>query len=153
SRSTPQARNENKKEGDLNMASGSYALRAPKPGAIIVPTRGLLPHQWRKLSDSWFHPWILCSAGAVCFLAMLISTGIVSQHPASSSFIMASSGQSYSIQIGGTPPKSSAATMAHSETTPKDTGTPATASQRLVRINQADESQYASAGEHDTWAY
>lgn len=135
------------------MASGSYALRVPKPGAILAPTRGLLPHQGRKPSDSWFHPWVLCSAGAICFLAMLISTAIVSQHPTLSSFITTSSDQSYSIQIGGNPLNSGAVPMAHSETAPKNMGTSTTASQRLVRINQTDEAQYASALEHDTWAY
>ncbi len=136
------------------MASGSYALRTPEPVAIIAPTRagGWLLHQWRKPSDSWFHPWVLCPAGAVCFLAMLISTGIVSQHPASSSFITTSGGQSYSIQIGGNPPNSGAATMANTETAPKNMETPTPVSQTLVRINQTDEAQYASAQEHDTWA-
>lgn len=131
------------------MASGSCARRTPKPEAIIVPTRGMFPHQ----RDSWLHPWVLYPAGTVCFLAMLISTGIVSQYPHLSSFITTSGDQSYSIQIGGNPPNSDAATMAHSETAPKNMGIAATASQRLVRINQTDEAQYASAGEHDTWAY
>ena len=135
------------------MASGSYALRMPKPGAIIAPTRGLLTSGGSKPSGSWFHPWILCSAGAVCFLAMLISIGIVGQHPVSVRFITTSGDQSYSIQIGGNPPNSDAATVANAETAPKNMGISATASQRLVRINQTDEAQYASAGEHDAWAY
>src|SRR5260370_32457531 len=136
------------------MGSGSYALRTPEPVAIIAPTRagGWLLHQWRKPSDSWFHPWILYPAGAVCFLAMLISTGIVSQHPASSSFITTSGDQSYSIQIGGNPTNSGAATMANSETASKNMGTSTTASQRLVRMNQTDEAQYASAQVYKTWA-
>lgn len=137
------------------MASGSYALRTSKSVAIIAPTRGgaMLTHQWSKPSDSWLNPWVLCPAGAVCFLAMLISTGIVSQHPASLSSIPTSGGQSYSIRTGGNPTNSSAANMASSETAPKNVGTPAPASQTLVRINQTDEAQYASAQEHDTWAY
>ena len=136
------------------MASGSYALRTPEPVASIAPPRvgAMLSHQWRKPSDSWLHPWVLCPAGAVCFLAMLISTGIVSQHPASSSSITTSGGQSYSIQIGGKPPNSGAATMANAETAPKNMGTSVPASQTLVRINQTDEAQYASAQEHDRWA-
>jgi hypothetical protein len=112
----------------------------------------MLPQQWRKPSDSWFNPWVLSPAGAVCFLAMLIWTGVMSQHPASLSSITTSGGQSYSIHIGGNPTKSSAANMAHAETAPKNMGKPALASQTLVRINQTDETQYASAQEHDTWA-
>jgi hypothetical protein len=83
----------------------------PEPGAIVAPVRGLLPQQ----RDSWLHPWVLYPAGAVCFLVMLISTGIVSQHLASSSFITMSGGQSYSIQIGETSSKSSPATMTNSQ--------------------------------------
>jgi hypothetical protein len=49
----------------------------------------------------WDKPWVLCVAGAVSFVAMLISTGVLSQHPTPSSYLVPTGGQSYAIQVGG----------------------------------------------------
>jgi len=47
----------------------------------------------------WLKPWLLYPIGAAYFLTLLLSTGILNQHPASGS--IASGGQTYAIQVGG----------------------------------------------------
>ncbi len=87
------------------MASGSYAYRARQiamrqqgaPFAGTQPSRVLaIVHQ-----SFWLKPWMLYPIGATCVLTVLLSTGIVSQHPVSSSSIVTFGGQTYDIQVGG----------------------------------------------------
>src|SRR6266704_1739026 len=87
------------------MASGSYAYRARQismrqQGATFAGTQpSRVPAIVHR--SFWLKPWMLYPIGATCVLTVLLSTGIVSQHPVSSSSIVTFGGQTYDIQVGG----------------------------------------------------
>src|SRR5436305_6105262 len=87
------------------MASGIYAQRTTqKPiamrqqGVTFAVTRGSRISAIVHPSVRW-RPWMLYPIGAACLLMVVLSTGILSQHPTAS--YVATGGQSYSIQVGG----------------------------------------------------
>lgn len=83
------------------MASGSYARTiVQRPTEVTEPRpSAMLARQWEKPRGK---PWMLCIAGAVvCFVAIFISAGALSQHPTPSSYLATGSGQTYAIQVGG----------------------------------------------------
>ena len=70
--------------------------------AVITPQwqSEKLINQWsRTTSAYWRKPWVICLVGAICFLGVLLSAGIL-QRPLAS-YIYSQGQAAYDIQVGG----------------------------------------------------